>query len=217
MPSMKCRWPRKNRMIIGTVVITLAVTMISQCHSPPKPNWSSSDLSPRGTVKSVASRAGRSAGASGPSSRLELEERRDDQRRPGQRQRDAPEDRPVAGAVDAGGLEQLARAGRGRTGAAGRCRRRCRRGCRAHSGVRVPTRPSAFQIRKVGTIVTAPGQHHRGRARAPKSTLRPREAEVGEPPRHQRAGDGHGDRGQHGHDAPCCSNQAAIGARARLR
>ncbi|MBM7797651.1 phosphoglycolate phosphatase-like HAD superfamily hydrolase [Microlunatus panaciterrae] len=37
MPSTNCRCPTKNKMIIGMVVITLAVTTISQCHSPPKP------------------------------------------------------------------------------------------------------------------------------------------------------------------------------------
>ena len=44
MPWTKCRWPRKNRMIIGTVVMTLAVTMISQWNSPPNPNWSTQRL-----------------------------------------------------------------------------------------------------------------------------------------------------------------------------
>ena len=56
MPSTKCRCPRKNSTIIGTVAITLAVTTISQCHSPPKPNWSSIAFSPRGIVKVLESR-----------------------------------------------------------------------------------------------------------------------------------------------------------------
>ena len=43
-------------MIIGIVVMTLAVTMISQCHSPPKPKASTSALRPRGTVNVSASR-----------------------------------------------------------------------------------------------------------------------------------------------------------------
>lgn len=43
-------------MIVGIVAITLAVTMISQCHSPPKPKESTSAFSPRGMVKVAESR-----------------------------------------------------------------------------------------------------------------------------------------------------------------
>lgn len=56
IPSTKCRWARKNSTIIGMVVMTLAVTTISQFQLPPKPNWSSRALSPRGTVNVLESR-----------------------------------------------------------------------------------------------------------------------------------------------------------------
>ena len=49
-PSTKCRWPRKKRRIIGSVVMTEAVTTTSHCDSPPGPNWSMSALRPRGIV-----------------------------------------------------------------------------------------------------------------------------------------------------------------------
>ena len=55
-PSMICFCPMKKMMIIGIVAMTLAVTMISQCHSPPKPKASTSDFSPRGIVKVDESR-----------------------------------------------------------------------------------------------------------------------------------------------------------------
>lgn len=54
-PSIKCRWPMKNITIIGNVVITLAVTINSQCQLPAKPNWSTMALSPRGTVNVLES------------------------------------------------------------------------------------------------------------------------------------------------------------------
>ena len=47
----------KNRMIIGTVVMTLAVTMIFQWKLPPNPNWSTSAFSPRGTFSPSRKRA----------------------------------------------------------------------------------------------------------------------------------------------------------------
>ena len=47
---------RKNTMMSGTVVMTLAVTMISQCHSPPKPYASTRDFRPRGIVNVSESR-----------------------------------------------------------------------------------------------------------------------------------------------------------------
>ena len=45
-PWTKYRWPRKNTMIIGIVVITLAARTTSHSISPPWPNWSSTALSP---------------------------------------------------------------------------------------------------------------------------------------------------------------------------
>jgi len=55
-PWMMWRCATKKSTIIGSVVTTLAVTRISQCHSPPNPNASTSDFRPRGTVKVAESR-----------------------------------------------------------------------------------------------------------------------------------------------------------------
>ena len=65
-----------------------------------------------------------------------------------------------------------------------------------HSGILVPSTPMSFQIRYIGTIVTAPGSIIVP-STSPNRVFR-REAEVREAERHQRTGDGDQPGGEEG-------------------
>ena len=56
MPSTKWRCAAKKSSTMGMVVMTEAVTRISQWNSPPKPYWSTSAFRPRGIVNVLLSR-----------------------------------------------------------------------------------------------------------------------------------------------------------------
>ena len=144
---------------------------------------------PSGTVKSFGAAGVEidQAGLEVVPAGLELEDEDDDEGRNGQRQRDLPEQSEVAGAVDAGRLEQLARQAQEELALQEDVERRAEQVLppQRHVGAE---QAECLPDQVCGTNVTAPGQHHRGQHQ-PEEHGPAGEAEVGEAERHEGARD----------------------------
>ena len=146
----------------------------------------------------------------------------DDQRGLRERQRDAPEHREVAVAVDPRRLEELARDPEEELALGGRCRRRSRRGSAPRAGTACSRRCAAASecsARELPDLVpdqvdagsSSPRRQHHRREDEREQDVAAGEAEVRERERDDRARERDGDRGEQRRSRRCSTIQVKTG------